>query len=69
MLTFIAIGCSQTSTGAGNTDSSSAVVVQDQTQKSSPLVKVGDLLSNPDSFQGQTVKLVGNVVDACAGNG
>lgn len=80
MLAFIIVSCTQTSAEVENIDRSSAVVddavktvtetvAQEQPQKSSPLVKVGDLLSNPDSYRGQAIMLTGKVVNACAGNG
>ncbi|MBM4450761.1 MAG: hypothetical protein FJ022_08240, partial [Chloroflexi bacterium] len=44
-------------------------VAQPPKEEGPKLVKVGDLLSNPNGYKGQLVALKGKVVTLCGGNG
>ncbi|MBM3155378.1 MAG: hypothetical protein FJ008_08630 [Chloroflexi bacterium] len=44
-------------------------VTQPPKEQAPKLIKVGDLLSNPNAYKGQLVALKGKVVTLCGGNG
>lgn len=59
ILVLTIVGCSQAGTEP----------TIEQIQKSSPVVKVGDLMGNPDSYKGQMVVLAGKIIEVCPSDG
>ncbi|MBM3141891.1 MAG: hypothetical protein FJ005_02420 [Chloroflexi bacterium] len=77
------VGCSQAGTTSDTSAGNSSVVTDtgepkgsdipktetpQQPKKGPQIIKIGDLLSNPDSYNGQVV-LEGKIISVCGGNG